>query len=123
MNIPLGPAGETTEQDDLYINSISSMASSYVDRGINQFQNLTENDRVQEVLKDMGLVSTVKSLNKERIKNILTAYALLKLMTSLKANFLKIGVIGLAGYMAYSNKDKLTSLYDSAVEMTDSNMA
>ncbi len=102
-----------------YVETASSFADSYISRGFNQFKLVSEQEKVQEVLKDMGLSSSVRSLNKDRVKNILAAYALYRMFVGLKTNIFKVGIVGLGAYLAISNKEKLTALYDSATEMVN----
>lgn len=98
------------------VSLVSDFSSSYVDRGTSQIQSLLTSDTFINSMKDMGIKIEAKSINKEMIKNLLSAYGLFSLFMVAKGNALKIGVVGLAIYIAMQNKDKVQMLVNSGVK-------
>ena len=106
-NIPLSPS-ETSSA----VSSVSSVADTYVQRTFSAFQALKNNPEVQNTLKDLGIDVAVKDITLERTKNILSAYALFKIMTSLKSNGLKLAIVGGGIYALNKNKEKISMAYN-----------
>ena len=75
------------------IETVSSVADSYFKKAFSTFETIKENPQVQDTLKDLGVDVVVKDLTLDRAKNILSAYAIFKIMTAMKSNALKIAVV------------------------------
>lgn len=89
------------------VQAVESLAKTYSDQLINKVAMAKDSPQVQKVLGDLGLQTYVKDVNKETIKNLLTAYGAFRLAMGVKSNFLKIGVAGLALYLFSQNKEKI----------------
>lgn len=94
------------------IQTVSSVADSYFHKAYNTFDTFKSNENVQEALKEMGLDVVVKDITLDRAKNILSAYAIFKIMTALKSNAIKIALIGGGVYALNKNKQKLSVAYN-----------
>ncbi len=108
----LGELSDMTVTPDGAIETISSVADSYLKKAYASFETVKANPEVQKTLKDLGVDVVVKDLTLDRTKNILSAYALFKIMQSLKSNLLKVGIGAVTVYALNKNKDKLSMVYN-----------
>lgn len=105
---------------DTAASTVSSFSESYVDRGTEKIETVLQSDAFQDTLKNMGISISPETLNKKMIKNLLTAYGLFSIFMVLRSNFLKVGVVALAIYVAMQNKDKVMTAFDSALSESSS---
>lgn len=100
---------------DSAASQVTSFSEGYVDRGAAKIENVLQSEAFQETLKNMGISISPETLNKKMIKNLLTAYGLFSVFMLLRNNFLKVGVVALAVYIATQNKDRVMTAFDSAL--------
>ena len=86
---------------------LSQTAKQYSDRLVDQIMLAKNTPAVQQTLSDLGLQTYIKDVNKEMVKNLLTAYGAFAIAMALKNNLLKVGVAGLAIWLFTQNKDKM----------------
>ena len=94
-------------------SAVSSTAKHYSDALINKVMILKDAPQVQQTLSDLGLQPYVKDVNKEMVKNILTAYGTYKIVMGVKNNIIKIGAVGLAFWVFTQNKEKIMMALDN----------
>jgi UDP-N-acetyl-D-mannosaminuronic acid transferase (WecB/TagA/CpsF family) len=111
----LAIANVPTLTEDNAVNSISLVADTYFNKAYSSFDALKNNPDVQAKLKELGVDVYIKDLSAERVKNIIAGYGVFKLMTALKSNALKIGILGGGLYIASKNRQKIQDAYESVI--------
>lgn len=107
----LAIANAPTLSEDNAVNSLSMVADTYFNKAYSSFDAIKNNPEVQAKLKDLGLDVYIKNLNSERLKNIIAGYGVFKIMTALKSNALKVGLVGGGLYLASKNRQKIQDAY------------
>ena len=106
--------GEENNQSN-EAQAVTDIASTYSDQLVSKIVMAKNTPQVQKVMKDLGLETYVKDVNKEMIKNILTAYGAYTLVMNVKSNLVKVGVAGAAIYLFSQNKEKIQMALNSII--------
>lgn len=87
----------------------SDFSSNYTDRFFNLLQLGVESDEFKNLSQEFGVNhdELKKSLTKDRFKSLLSGAAMLYMVNKARANVVKIGIVGLVGYLAYENRYNL----------------
>jgi galactitol-specific phosphotransferase system IIB component len=104
--------GQPVIQQEGTLATVTSFADTYLQKAYASFNMIKQNPEVQSTLKDLGVDVVVKDITLDRAKTLLSAYALFKIIQSLKSNALKVAVLGGSVYALNKNKDKIALAYN-----------
>lgn len=94
------------------VEQITNLADNFLKQAFQKFQYASKTFELDKYSEEIGLGPISKQLTIDRVKTILAGYATLKIMNSVRSNFLKIGIVGGIGYLLLQNKDQFMALFN-----------
>lgn len=92
--------------------AMSDFSANYLDRTLSSLSKVAQSMELDKYAKEMGMGDAITKMNKDRVKVLLSTFALIMILKSVKKHIVKIALFGGAGYMALKHKDMLQTLFN-----------